>query len=642
MAAIRIYIFVPTILLLFLSSVPSFPEGNNQPAPLTASDVGAFLDGFLPMQLEREDIAGAVVVIVKDGQILFAKGYGFSDSAKRKPVSVENTLFRPGSISKLFTWTSVMQLVEQGKLDLDRDINSYLDFTIPTTYVKPITLRNTMTHTSGFAETVKDLATSSAATMPPLNLYLKDHIPERIFPPGTTPAYSNYATALAGYVVSRVSGMPFEKYVDVNIFQPLGMSHSSFAQPLPKNLAPMISNGYKRGSDDPKAFEYITVSPAGSLCTSGADMSRFMIAHLQDGHFQDHQILRPETARMMHARQFGLDESLPGMALGFYEESRNGLRIIGHGGDTVYFHSDLHLIPEKNLGFFISYNSAGRGEISARDAVWEKFLGRYFPYTPPDVPKNVASLKSAKEVSGYYLISRRSDGNILHLLWRLLETHVTATKDGTIQISEFLNFNGKPKHWREIKPLVFQEVNGSELIVFHRGDNGKLRLLIRYPFMVMDKASWYENSLFLQILTIFSLSILAVTLVLWPVTGAIRKHYGTSLPLNPSEKRLRLITRLVCLIDLSFVMAFGVFLAKTEDDLSAFSTKTEIWIHLFQLIGAIGVLGTLFAVLSAYRFWSSRTFGIWTKLLHTLIALACVGFVWIVLEGHLLNFHLNY
>src|SRR5690242_15512963 len=173
MATIRIYIFVPTILLLLLSSVPSFSEGNNQPTPLTASDVGAFLDGFLPMQLEREDIAGAVVVIVKDGQILFAKGYGFSDSAKRKPVSVENTLFRPGSISKLFTWTSVMQLVEQGKLDLDRDINDYLDFKIPATYPKPITLRNVMTHTPGFEETAQELFVADAKDMKPIGTYVK-------------------------------------------------------------------------------------------------------------------------------------------------------------------------------------------------------------------------------------------------------------------------------------------------------------------------------------------------------------------------------------------------------------------------------------------------------------------------------------
>src|SRR5690242_2540951 len=253
MATIRIYIFVPTILLLLLSSVPSFSEGNNQPTPLTASDVGAFLDGFLPMQLEREDIAGAVVVIVKDGQILFAKGYGFSDSAKRKPVSVENTMFRPGSVSKLFTWTSVMQLVEQGKLDLDKDVNEYIDFKIPEAFGKPITLKNLLTHTPGFEEQVKDLITNKVET-PNLGNYLKTHIPGRIFPPGTVPAYSNYGAALAGYIVERVSGEPFDQYVENHIFKPLGMTHSTFDQPLPADMAPNMSNGYTVASQKAKPF----------------------------------------------------------------------------------------------------------------------------------------------------------------------------------------------------------------------------------------------------------------------------------------------------------------------------------------------------------------------------------------------------
>src|SRR6266850_7165345 len=116
---------------------------------LTGSDVEAFLDGMMPSQLERENVAGAVIAVVKDGHVIFAKGYGYSDMEKRKPVTPDATLFRPGSISKLFTWTSVMQLVEQGKLDLDKDVSQYLDFPIPPAFGKPITLRDILTHTSG-------------------------------------------------------------------------------------------------------------------------------------------------------------------------------------------------------------------------------------------------------------------------------------------------------------------------------------------------------------------------------------------------------------------------------------------------------------------------------------------------------------
>ena len=183
------------------SPVPQTTPGNRH--EMTAADVETFLDGIVPLQLGLSDIAGATVSVVKDGKLLFAKGYGYADVQKKQPVSPQDTLFRPGSISKLFTWTSVMQLSEQGKLDLDRDVNEYLDFRIPEAFGKPITLKNIMTHTPGFEEQVKDLFSYTPAS-PNLGEYLKTHIPGRIYPPGTVPAYSNYATALAGYIVERV------------------------------------------------------------------------------------------------------------------------------------------------------------------------------------------------------------------------------------------------------------------------------------------------------------------------------------------------------------------------------------------------------------------------------------------------------
>src|SRR6476661_7265458 len=379
------------------------------PHELTVEDVHAFLDGFVPMQLEREDIAGAVVLVVKDGSILFAKGYGYSDVEKKTPVTVDATLFRPGSVSKLFTWTAVMQLVEQGKLNLDRDINEYLDFKIPAKFGKPITLRNIMTHTPGFEEQIKDLITEDAAPGATLKQHLVTHIPERIFRPGTTPAYSNYGASLAGYIVERISGRPFNDYVAENIFKPLGMTHSTFAQPLPAELKPLMSSGYRLGSGKSKPFEIIEEAPAGALAATAADLSHFMIAHLQGGTFENGQILRPETTAKMHERQFGVSPALNGMCLGFYEESRNGHRIIGHGGDTIYFHSDLHLMPDTGLGFLVLYNSAGKGDISPRTALWEHFLDRYFPYTPSKVEKLATADADAKTVTGHYLSSRRSE-----------------------------------------------------------------------------------------------------------------------------------------------------------------------------------------------------------------------------------------
>src|SRR5207249_7317713 len=205
------------------------------------------------------------ISVVKDGKVLFAKGYGYADVEKKTPVSPETTLFRPGSISKTFTWTALMQQVELGKVNLDHDVNEYLDFRIPATYSKPITVRNVMTHTPGLDETVEELFVSDAKAFKQLGDYLKQYLPARIYPPGTIPAYSNYGATLAGYIVQRVSGEPFNDYINEHIFKPLSMTHSTFVQPLPASLAQSMSNGYKLGSDASQPFETVSAFPAGSM-----------------------------------------------------------------------------------------------------------------------------------------------------------------------------------------------------------------------------------------------------------------------------------------------------------------------------------------------------------------------------------------
>lgn len=225
------------------------------PVQLTAEDAAAFLDGLLPTSMSIGDVAGATVSIVKDDSLLLTRAYGLADVAKQIPVSAQDTLFRPASISKLFTWTAVMQQVEAGKLDLDHDINEYLDFKIEGYGGQPIKLRHLMTHTAGFEESLLDLLVDKIEDVKPLGEALKHSIPARIYPPGTVPAYSNYGAALAGYIVSRVSGVPYEQYIEDHIFEPLHMEHSTFRQTLPEGLREHLSNSYHAASGEPVPFE---------------------------------------------------------------------------------------------------------------------------------------------------------------------------------------------------------------------------------------------------------------------------------------------------------------------------------------------------------------------------------------------------
>jgi CubicO group peptidase (beta-lactamase class C family) len=632
---------------------PTTPKKTVEAAPaslpssgaheLTATDLEAFLDGLMPLQLQREDIAGAVVLVVKDGKVLFAKGYGYSDVAKKTPVTSDATLFRPGSVSKLFTWTSVMQMVEQGKLDLDRDVNDYLDFKIPPRDGKPITLRNIMTHTSGMEESVQQLFIPDAKDLVSLDVYVKEHLPNRIFAPGTLPAYSNYATTLAGYIVQRVSGQPFDDYVEQHIFNPLKMEHTTFRQPLPAALAPMMSKGYSVASQPAKPFEVVQAFPAGSVSTTAADMAHFMIAHLQNGQYEGAQILKPETAKLMHSVAFQNLPQLPGMCLGFYEEMRNGHRIIAHAGDTEAFHSDLHLILDSNVGFFVSYNSAGKGETRPREALFHAFLDRYLPYQVPDTPALATAKADAEKVVGRYLVSRRGETTLFWVLNAIGQTKVTANPDGTISASGMNGANGKPIKFREIAPMLFRDVDGQEMLGFkHDQDSGRDIMAIDFPFMVFEKDHWYESSSLSNFIIIASLAVFVLTLVFWPVGGFIRRHYGRKLELGPRERQVRFVVRLVCILNLAMVLGFVIFFSIAMKDIGMMSPKYNGWLRLFQLFGWLGVIGTLVAVYNVLRSWTTPGRWLWSKLGDAVIALACIGFAWYALFWNLLNLNLRY
>jgi hypothetical protein len=233
-----------------------------------------------------------------------------------------------------------------------------------------------------------------------------------------------------------------------------------------------MSSGYQLASDGPKPFEMIAPFPAGSLSSSAADMARFMLAHLQDGQQGAARIIRPETARLMHSRLFGLDPAANAMCYGFYEESRNGHRIIGHGGDTIYFHSDLHLIPDAGVGFFVSHNSPGRGNPLPRTLLWEAFLDRYFPYTAPALPTVATAKEDAKAASGTYMLSRRSETSFLKALTLIGQFSVSPVEDGAIEVAQLTGANGKPKRWREVAPMTFLEESGCRWLAkpFRLGD----------------------------------------------------------------------------------------------------------------------------------------------------------------------------
>lgn len=620
---------------------PVPPSAPGAPAPLTAADLDAFFAGVIPLQLQKADIAGAVVTVVKNGQVVFAKGYGYSDVARRTPVSVDSTLFRIGSVSKTFTWSAVMQLVEQGKIDLNRDVNAYLDFKVPATFGKPVTMNNLMSHSAGFEEALEDLMVPGTDKLQPMKEWLPKHMPRQIYPPGTTPAYSNYGATLAGYIVERVSGQPFEAYIQQLILTPLHLDQTSFAQPLPPQLAPLLSKGYRVASQPAKPFEAVQTAPAGSVSASAENMSRYMMAYLEDTAPGGGQLMKPETKRLMFSRTLTLAPGMNGMAHGLYEESRNGHYIIGHGGDTQWFHSDMHLMPDDHLGFFVSYNSAGNGKLEPRGQLWRAFLDRYFPYVPPAAATTTTNLEHARALAGNYHASRQGKTTLASSFWMLSQGDVHVNHDSTLS-STATDDAGNPKRYREVAPWLFREVHGQEQLAFPVNYAGERVMVEDIPIEVGLPTTWYKTRNLNLILLGISLTIFLLTLLAWPMNAILRRHYAYRLTLPPGYRWRRWLIRLACFLSLLFVVLWLQFLSGVQGDIARFNSGAHGTIRLIQLVALLGALGIIVAIVQAIRSWGDRTVWRWTAVWNTLVALAFVCYLGFLLNWHLLTTSLRY
>lgn len=604
------------------------------PHELTTADVNVWLDGFLPYALSRGDVAGAVVVVVKDGQVLTQRGYGYSDKAAGKKVDPATTLFRIGSISKLYTWTAVMQLVEQRRIDLDADVNQYLDFKIPAYNGKPLTMRHIMTHTSGFEDVIKG-GFSFSGKVDGLGDVVKRMLPARVFAPGTTPAYSNYATALAGYIVERVSGQPFDSYVERNIFQPLGMDHASFRQPLPASLEPFMSKGYPKASVEAKPFELISVPPAGSLSVSGADSAKFMIAQLAQGR----GLMKPETALLMQTPRSGAIPGLNRMALGFYEQRVNDTYAIGHGGDLLFFHGYMWLFPEKNVGLLIGVNSAGEGAVSGvlRQALFDEFADRYFPKVNPVPLVELSSAQQhARMLEGSYIASRGAFTNFLDIGNLLQQFRITLDAEGRPLVPEL--FDGPPRKWIEVAPFVWQDAFGHARLAAIVEDGKVVRWSVNEvsPFMVFDRAPWYRDAAWLMPLASASLLLVLITALSWPVGALLRKHYDVPHALFGAPLTAR---RLVSLFGALVAVVLAGW-AGLMVELGEFMKSLDWQIWTLQITGTIAFLGLLASTL--WRLILNHRAGTLEKLRSVLLVIAAIILCWIGFTFHLISFGTNY
>jgi|KBSSwiStaDraftv2_1062776.scaffolds.fasta_scaffold12882_6 CubicO group peptidase (beta-lactamase class C family) len=631
------------------------PAAHGTPVPLTAADAAAFLDGLLPSSMAIGDVAGATVAIVKDDALLLTRGYGFADVEKRIAVDPQQTLFRPASISKLFTWTAVMQQVEAGKLDLDHDINEYLDFKIEGYGGQPIKLRHLMTHTAGFEESLLDLLVTDINKLKPLGEALKDSIPARIYPPGTVPAYSNYGASLGGYIVSRVSGVPFEQYIEEHIFKPLRMEHSTFRQPVPEALREHLSNSYSfASSGKPVPFELGSDSPAGALSSRAPDMAQFMMAHLNGGLLpggdDSNRILKPETTELMHSAANRPGAGVDAMALGFYEQSRNGVRAIAHGGDLTAFHSELVLVPSAKVGLFVSFNSSGKGAsvYKIRTALYEAFMDRYFPREAPpqDAPPADPKIHAAA-VAGPYEGSRRAEKSLFSFFYMFGQSAATANADGTIQVGGLTGLNDQEKKFREVAPWLWREVGSEMRLAATHDEQGNVTSLVPDgygPIIIFQRPPAWRDKRWLQPAIVVGGAVVVLALLI-RVIGSLRRRFSRSATAIPAPvadaNRGRTLTAI--LLCFAFIaLAVTVLLMFSSASFWVISSDASWFVRLLQLSALGAVIGAVISVIAAVDTWRAPTRKLSLSIGRSLLAASCLVWAYVAVAFHFLAIHLQY
>lgn len=588
-------------------------------SPLTPEALAAFFDAALTEQLAQEQLVGATAAVVQGDALLFARGYGYADLEAARPVTAERTLFYIGSDGKLFTWTALMQLAEQGRVDLHADINRYLDFEIPATFAEPITLHHLMTHTAGFEEQQEALFVTNEANVPPLREFVMRTLPERVYPPGAVMAYSNYGTALAGYIIERVSGEAYEAYIAAHLLQPLGMTHSAAVQPLPAALAPEMSLGYhyRNGAYDALAFEWVAAPPCAAIRATATDVARFMRAHLNGGCVEGACILQAATLAKMHRQQFTHHPALTGMTYGFVESHFNGQRVLWHTGESPRFRTVLALLPETGVGLIVSYNTP---PADVRTILF-RFLEAFYPaerptraaQPTPDWAARAAALR------GTYIPARSAHSSAQKPVTWIEALPVNVVAEGELALG--------PQRYIETEPGVFRQQGGDRALTF-RQERGR-NWLFWGPFAYF-KARWYE-------LPLLHLGLLAASALLfaggwlgWPIAAWRHRRRGL-----PAE--VRLARWLAAGLGLLVYGLLGWYVLIMLNFGATYIFPAAQVARITRLLW-LSVPLTLAVIILAARSWFRREPGRGWRVHYSLTALASVALLWSLHFWNLLAF----
>jgi hypothetical protein len=444
-------------------------------------------------------------------------------------------------------------------------------------------------------------------------------------------------------VIASIAGVPFEDYVDARILGPLGMSHTTFREPwtnldlepMSAELAADSSTGYtrKNGGYDAGDFEFIhQLAPAGSLSTTAADMARYMLMHLGEGSYDGVQILAPDTARQMQQRQFGHDGDLNGIAHGFFEDWVHGYRTIGHGGGTLYFLSDMVMVPELEFGLFVSTNTnTGYRLISG---LADMVIGRYFPIeeerAAPEPPEDFA--ERGKRFAGTYISNRRSYTQLEKLPMLFMSAvEVSVTEDGYL----VLGTPGEATRFVEVAPLTFREVEGDGALKFVEDSKGRItRILSDVPAYVLDRAAIFDRPS-----TVIVVSAAALVLSLGVLIAAWYRR-RQRIEQTAGERFASVLLALTAATWVAFFVVSGVALvgmgSGLEQAMFDFPSTTLVWALVIALAATVE---TVVCAVLLYPVWARASWSVGRRLRHTVVVLVLVVLVIMLDQLNVIGFN---
>ncbi len=553
------------------------------------------LDSLIVPGLAKYHIPGMVIAIVHDGDIVLAKGYGYADVERKIPFDPDSTVIRIASVSKLFTATAVMQLVERGALDMHQDINAYLTrFKVENWPGSPITLHHLLTHTAGFDDRSIGKSAWTQEQQIPLGDFLATRLPRRICPAGEVYTYSNFSNALAGFVVEEVAHEDYAAYVRQNILEPLGMERSDYR--LRPDLTPLLAQCYSHAGAayHHLPFDFINDYPGGQMLSTGRDMAKFMIAHLQLGRYGERRILSEEGARAMHTVQFTHRAELEhGVGYGFGILPARSQTILMHDGGYTGVGSRLCLCPESRIGFFVACNIMDGALL---DQVSRSLLDRFIPDAPQDSMKYPLTTlpqydSDIAEFAGTYRFSRYAHNSVekMGILLGMSGEDMVIGQNGEGMI--LMNtFFGKPRRMVQIQPCLFQSIDDRYLCAFRRDASGTITHLFTNGTTAFEKISWYETTMFQRSLVGVCLLLFFFVSIALPIIRKIRKMPK---PSGLQSDPVRWFSQMTASIFLLYFLGIGVvmgFVIPQEEFALGFAHGMHWSVYAVQSIALLGIL----------------------------------------------------